>query len=154
MLSINTLTAGHHLDAVILRVLKERITVATANARRPVEAPDKLVDHLLDQHRLSLHFLSLHVLTAASPRREALLLAIDRPGFRKHLRRLQGIVGGIIENGVRDGHFKAQDHRLSADLFTAQTKPIWDPIAIVARLQGSECYSPYEHARMAVDRLG
>ncbi|MBD9597077.1 hypothetical protein IB270_30030 [Ensifer sp. ENS05] len=148
MLSTNTLTAGQHLDAIIVRVLKERIAVAMANARRPVEAPHKLVDHLLDQHRLSLH-----VLTAASPRREALLRIVDRPVFRKYFRRLHCIVAGIIENGIRDGHFKAQDHRLSAELFTAQTNPIWDPIAIVARLQGSECHIPYEHSQTAVDLL-
>ncbi|MGE6784248.1 hypothetical protein ACQKGL_17205 [Ensifer adhaerens] len=150
MLSTNALTAGQQLDAIVIRMLKERIEVATANARRSVEAPEKLVDHLLDQYRLSLHFLTLQ-----SPRRDVLLLAIDRqcPALRKHLGRLEGIVAGVIESGIRDSHFKAQDCRQSADLFMVQTNPIWDLAAVVARFQKSECYSPYEHARAAVDRL-
>ncbi|WP_143348578.1 hypothetical protein [Ensifer adhaerens] len=150
MLSTNSLTAGQQLDAIAVRVLKERIVIATANARRSVEAPEKLVDHLLDQYRLSLHFLTVQL-----PRRDVLFLAIDRqcPVLRKSLGRLNGIVAGVIESGIRDSHFKAQDHRQSTDLFTVQTNPIWDPAAVVARLQRSECYSPYEHARAAVDRL-
>ncbi|HEV7322418.1 MAG TPA: hypothetical protein VGO04_27750 [Ensifer sp.] len=146
----NTLSATKQIELAVIRMLKERIAIATANSRRSVEAPEKLVDHVLDQYRLSLHFLSTGL-----PHREALHHSTDQnwPAFRKHVRLFQGIVAEVIEAGIRSSHFKAQDRVLAADLFTARTKPIWDPAAVAARLQGSEPYSPYEQARRAVNDL-
>lgn len=138
------------LDDIVTGMLDERIAVASANARRGIEAPEKLIDHLLDQYRFSLHSLTS---APCEHRILAISIRLRWPVIHRHFEQFHGIVTAIIEEGIRAGSFGVQDPISATRRFAARTNPIWDPATVAMRFRKAEQYSPYEKAWAAVRRL-
>ncbi len=101
-------------QALCNRMLEVSYQVASANAKRPVSATERLRNHVLQQHRITLE-----TMLDEKKVHEMVVIAMEQnwPVIDQYLERIRLIIAGLVKEGIEAGEFREQDHQLASECF-------------------------------------
>jgi AcrR family transcriptional regulator len=137
-------------QALARRMLDASLVIATANAKRPVSAAERLHDHIMTQHRITLETM-LH----ENKVHEMVVVAIEQQWsvIQAHIEDMRLLIAGIIREGIEAGEFREQNHDVSAECFCSATVTLCHPQIIAECLVENRLSTPEDLVGFAIQAL-